>query len=176
MNQWKRSRSQGFSLLEMVIALFIVSLLFGMAIMATRQFFGDEELRSASQKLALLAKTARQAALRENRPYEIMVEADRLTLHPVQNESEKGEAGSEFDPLSEQKHQAEELVLPSSVKLKIKVWGSEDWVKPKRSAWRFTASGLCAPDSFRLERGESWIQMTFNPLTANRQEQEWYLP
>ncbi|NJK91331.1 MAG: prepilin-type N-terminal cleavage/methylation domain-containing protein [Blastochloris sp.] len=31
---------QGFSLLEIIIALFLVCLMFGMAIMATRQFLG----------------------------------------------------------------------------------------------------------------------------------------
>jgi prepilin-type N-terminal cleavage/methylation domain-containing protein len=167
--------SLGFSLLEMVIALFIVSLLFGLAIMATRNFFGDEELRSAAREVALLAKNARQDALRENRPYEILVQKDRLVLRPAEQESS---LPPEPGPKNEQTAEREpvEYILPDRVKMKVKVWGSQDWKKTEETVWHFSASGLCAPNSFHLERGTSWMQMTFNPLTANKQHEEWYLP
>lgn len=176
MNRLSQPGKQGFSLLEMVIALFIVSILFGMAIMAARSFFADEELRGSARQMALLAKTARQEAMRENRLYEIIILSDRWILQPgeevgANNTSSKPESqkpGEEVEPI--------EYLVPSSIQMKIRLWGSNEWEKPRELVWSFPATGLCAPNSVRLERGKSWMQMTFNPLTANRQDEEWYLP
>lgn len=177
MNRSNHSSRLAFSLLEMVIAMFIVSILMGLVILGTRSLLEDEQLRAASRKLVLMAKTARQYALLENRPYEIVMQADRWTLRPVRDES-SGEEASAVSELGFQEDEVEpvEYVLPEKIKMKIRLWGSTDWEKPLELVWHFSAVGLCAPNSFRLEKEDSWMQVTFNPLTANAQEEEWYLP
>ncbi|NJK93391.1 MAG: hypothetical protein HC904_17200, partial [Blastochloris sp.] len=70
----------------------------------------------------------------------------------------------------------EELFVPESVQVKIRPWGFRRVGEAAKVRLGFSPTGLCAPHSLRLEREESWMQMSFNPLTANRQEEQWYLP
>jgi prepilin-type N-terminal cleavage/methylation domain-containing protein len=168
-----RSR-RAFSLLEMVISIFIVSLLLGLAIVATRSALADEELKSTARQLALMAKTARQEALLGNRAFEVFFEPGQWTLRPVEEKSEE----TVIDDASVEEVEFEPVVYhpPASVLLKIRRWGGQDWEKNPEQSWYFSATGLCAPHTYRLERGDSWFQMIFNPLNANIQEEEWYLP
>jgi len=174
MRSLRQSGSRGFSLLEMVIVMFIIMVLAGLAIGVTREVFGQEELRATSRKLALFAKTARQDALRENVAYILTLTPDRFILQPAeefveaQTESESDSEKPVVKPI--------EFMLPEKVKLKVKIWGSKDWEKLKEVTWTFTPTGLCAPHSFRLERDTAWMEMSFNPLTANLQDEAWYLP
>jgi prepilin-type N-terminal cleavage/methylation domain-containing protein len=168
---WKKEG--GFSLLEMVVALFIISILLGMTITATRDLLKDEELKGVSRQFAFMAKTARQEAVLENRPYEISMETNRWVLRPVAKEN-----SSDFKQEQERATAVPNLVyvFPKNIRLRVRLWGAEKWEKERKAVWHFSSTGLCAPHTLRVENGGAWIQTTFNPLTANPQEEEWNFP
>lgn len=171
MNFSAKTGSPGFTLLEMIIALFILMLVLGMAVMATRNVFADEDLRQASRKLQVFAKTARKQACLEGRPWEIVFKPGLWLLKPA-----AGSGTGEPSDLSPADPEPVEYRIPATLRWKIKIWGSKAWETPKETSWIFTSTGLCAPNRFRLERGDSWMELSFNSLTANAQDEEFYLP
>jgi type II secretory pathway pseudopilin PulG len=156
--------TRAFTLLELIIAMFIVMLLLGLALAATREIFSHEELRQTERQIALFAKTARRYALRENRSYELVLDERWLELRPA----EKIVDADDGEPLR--------FEIPQSVKLWVQRWGADGWESPRELAWMFMPDGLCAPNWIRLRQGEAWMEERFNPLTANRQDETWYLP
>lgn len=171
MNIPAKTGSSGFTLLEMIIALFILMLVLGMAVVATRNVFADEDIRQANRKLQTFAKTARRQACLEGRPWEIVFKPGLWSLKPV-----APSVATEHSDLSAAEPKTVEYQVPTTMRWKIKVWGSKTWETPKEASWIFTPSGLCAPNRFRLERGTSWMELSFNALTANVQDEEFYLP
>ena len=155
--------SRAFTLLEIIITMFIVTLLLGLAIAATREVFNNDELRKTEQQIALYAKTARRYAIQENRSYEIILDERFLELRPAEKITEFDESLLRFE-------------IPKTVKLSVKRWGADDWESPRELVWTFMPNGLCAPNRIKLQRGEAWMEVTFNPLTANRQDETWHLP
>jgi prepilin-type N-terminal cleavage/methylation domain-containing protein len=154
--------SRAFTLLELIIAMFIVTLLLGVTLTVTREIFGNEELRRTEQQLALFAKTARRHALRENRRYEMIFDEQRVELRPA------AEYAEDDTPLF--------FEIPLTVSVQVKRRGNDEWETPRQWVWSFMPDGLCAPNRVRLQRGAAWVEETFNPLTANRQDETWYLP
>jgi type II secretory pathway pseudopilin PulG len=176
MNSLRQSANrQAYTLLEIIIAMFIVMLLLGLAIALTREVFGNEELRKTGQQIALYAKTARRYAIRENRSYEVILDGNLLVLRPAENTVASME---DFGAIESETVVDEPQVynIPPAVRIWIKPWGTDDWETPKEFVWTFMANGLCAPNRIKLQRGAAWMEATFNPLTANRQDEEWYLP
>jgi len=166
-----KAGSPGFSLLEMIIALFILTLLLGMAVLSTRNVLADEEIRAAVRELQLFAKTARNHAAEINRSQELVLDADSWTLQSTSliksaKESSPGEIKEEYTSYK----------LPSGIRWKVKPWGSDQWETPKNLAWIFSSTGLCAPHRFRFERNNSWMEFSINPLTANPQQEDFNLP
>lgn len=168
MKSHRSNRSLGFSLLEMVIVLFIIMVLAGLAIGLSRDVFGQEELRGTAREISLLAKTARLKAIEENVSYKISITPNLLSLQPLQE--------LDSDQPEESAEKVIEYKIPEKVILKMKQWGDQDWQKIEEITWIFKPSGLCAPNSFRLERDDAWMEMSFNPLTANKQDEAWVLP
>jgi len=168
-----KSGSSGFTLLEMIICLFILALMVGMAMVGLKDVLGDDDLREASRQLEIFAKTARSQALDLNRDQELLVLPRSWELRQVQA---KPEEGDEKDKEEEENVRVLTYQIPKSVTLKIKRWGSSKWEKPDNLSWVFTSSGLCAPHRFRFERDKSWMEMSFNPLTGNTELEEFYLP
>lgn len=168
MRSHRSDRSLGFSLLEMVIVLFIIMVLAGLAIGLSRDVFGQEELRGTAREISLLAKTARLKALDENISYKISITPNQLSLQPLEElNSEESVEGS---------GKVIQYKIPEKVILKMKQWGDQEWQKIEEVTWIFKPTGLCAPNSFRLERDGAWVEMSFNPLTANKQDEAWYFP
>jgi competence protein ComGC len=176
MNSLRQSANrQAYTLLKIIIVMFIVMLLLGLTIALTREVFGNEELRKTGHQIALYAKTARRYALRENRSYELILDGNLLVLRPAENAAPPME---DFGTAETETAVDEPQVysIPPTVKIWIKPWGVDDWETPKEFVWTFMPNGLCAPNRIKLQRDEAWMEATFNPLTANRQDEEWYLP
>jgi len=163
-------RHAGFTLLEMAICLFILMLVIGMGAGLMRGALGNEILRDADRQARFMAKSARLSALRENRDFEMAVEPGFLVVRPARTLEEDGKAG---EPEAEEAGESR-FDFPPDVKVLVRHWGSEKW-EPS-GAFLFPASGLCEPAAFRFERGDAWMEFVLNPLTANPQDEGFYLP
>ncbi len=162
--------------MELVIVMLIASLVLAMAAGLVRDAFKNEELQNAGRKLALFAKTARRQAMQENREYEIILRADSILLQPAQLEDAVAGAQPPEDS-DASTGKTLEYRFPEGVKFRVKLWGADEWDDLKEQRiWTFPPTGLCAPHRFRFEKGEAWLEETFNPLTANKQDESFYLP
>ncbi len=63
---------------------------------------------------------------------------------------------------------------------RIRFWGSSLWLEPGSEPecppWVFAPTGLCNPLRVEFRKGEAWIEIAFNPLTADIQEERYHLP
>jgi type II secretory pathway pseudopilin PulG len=175
--------NRGFTLLEICLVLFIAVLIMGLAVPVTTSLMSEQQLREPARQFELLVKTARRQAVQENRPYEILMSAGGFLLQPVfgaetpgpqpapetEPESEEGEdVPAPFEPL--------EYRLPSGVTYLVQRWGWNKAAKPAEDRWIFQGTGLCEPMIIRFQREESWLEISFNPLTASVDDESYYFP
>jgi type II secretory pathway pseudopilin PulG len=156
----------GFTLFEICLALFIVVLILAVAIPATSGLLTEQNLRGEVRELVLFAKTARRQAIQEQRPYQITFSPAGFILEPIaptETEKTAPETAAPFEPLV--------YTLPTGTALTLQRWGDKEWIKPKEERWIFQGTGLTEPLSFHFQRGESWIEIDLNPLTASIDEE-----
>lgn len=68
---WQSHRSRGFTLVELMIGLVLVSILMGIGLPTFRSFILDQQLRSATSDLRIALTTARSEAVKRNRVVEL---------------------------------------------------------------------------------------------------------
>ena len=155
----------GFTLIEILFALFIVSLILAIALPKAGNLLLQEQIRGTARKLELFAKTARTQALKEQRAYHLFFEKNSLVMEPfTQNEkNEKGGTRTSYR-------------LPGSVVGQTRSWEEEKWEKMETLNWIFQPTGICEPLRFRFSKEKAWLETEFNPLTASAQNESFYFP
>lgn len=81
-----------------------------------------------------------------------------------------GAAFTMLDPVEQ------EYSLPSDVALTIKGWQEKEWTTPQDRTWIFPPTGLCEPLTVHLQRGDAFIEDTYDPLTGSVKEQKYSFP
>jgi len=105
-----RSRPRGVSLLEVMVAIFLVVLTAALVLPWTAGWLGDRELDQAQDQLAMQFMLARAAAREQGRPVEVVVEGggDRgvearwmspATIPGDDDDDDRGSFGGRGDPL-----------------------------------------------------------------------------
>ena len=157
--QHSKPRS-GFTLLEIIITLAIISTIMGGAILMLTGGGSQlvDKVRLETQSLA--KETLRDAKLHE-RPYSIIVSHEAIWSTPEVSRSED-------DPLSPPEKGL--INIPETVTVSYLIAGDEEWSTITKSdeplVWAFTQSGLCGALSLRFEDEDSIHEMSFHPLTA----------
>jgi type II secretory pathway pseudopilin PulG len=157
--------TQGFTLLEIGVVLFILVVLAGMAIPMTSSLIAEERLRQDVRELQLYARTARRLAISESRPYEILFTENGFLLEPY---------------LTGEKAREKEVVrshaVGSNASYVVQRWGAREFGKPVEESWIFQPDGLCEPIRVHFQSGKGWMEFAFSPLTARAQEETYYFP
>lgn len=148
-----RRRAAGFTILEVCVVLFIVAVLFVVAVPPAAHLFDEEKLQAPIRELQAFARTARRNAMMEDRSYEVLLLNDSYVLRPVDNGKE-----TEKKPVT--------YGLPSDVTFAIKRLGDREFRKEADARWIFSANGLCEPITFLFQRGSDWVRCRADPLTA----------
>jgi len=169
-----RRRPAGFTLLEIVIVLVIVSVVIGGAVGLMVYSSDERVLRNASGEIELLAKRARTTAILLQTPYALEFREGIVRLMPL---AEAGQierrtaggarVGGEEVPTG--RAERWEYPLEPGIEVFIRRWNSSEWFTTRKDnihVWRFDPNGLCEPISVRLTLGESWAEDTYHPLTA----------
>ncbi len=159
----KTSQAGGFTLMELVMVMLIMGLLAGFMFFAYEELAEDEALREPSLKLQQLARRASRSSTTQDQAYRIRFEEQQFYV--------VAGTGDDSSDRVEGRYQ-----LREDVELSIKRWQATEWVVPQGTDWVFAATGLAEPLSVRLERGESYIELDFNPLTGVVDERRSYLP
>lgn len=176
-----RAPRQGFTLLEMCIVLFIIALLAGMMVPAWNSALAEQAVRNDAHELSLMVKTAMLQSTDQHRAYIIDLTPPTMSLHPV------GATDSDSTPSTSDKDSSEEKTAPEDVQIVQQLDRANklllpDPDKPKAwqsvtsATWLFQPGELCPAPHVRLTRGNAWIELSFNPLTGNVDNEATYFP
>jgi type II secretory pathway pseudopilin PulG len=151
---------RAFTLLEVCFALFIVAVLFVVAVPPAARLFEEESLQRPIRELQSYAKTARRLAMVEHQPYEVLLLNDGYAVRPVEQNTE----GKQL-----------KYRLPDDITYEIRRIGDSDFRREADARWFFASNGLCEPMTFLFQRKNSWIRFEVNPLTARIENQQSFI-
>lgn len=147
------SYSGGFTLVEIIIVVLMIAVLSSIAVFSFAGLGDEESIKSPSNELIRLSKTAVRAAAIQGRPFTIAFEKEGFSLLGWE-----GKGGNH-------------VPLPEGTKLSILRWGEKEWHPAVGQTWMFGSNGLCDPIKVRFESNNSMIEMGFNPLTGSPVDQ-----
>lgn len=158
------SRVQGFTLLELCVVMMVMALMMGLAVYSFRGLDGESAIRYPASELESMAKEAvRRASLYET-PQVIVFEKTGFLMQYRQ----EADANSNADQSAKWQRR---VTVPSEMKILIRRWGTKKWIPATGERWVISAGGFCEPLEVRLELGESFIQMEFDPLSGGVREE-----
>jgi len=167
--------SHGFTLLEMCMVLFIMALLMGLSLPAIQSTFVEQGVRNDATQLSLMVKTAMLKSADQHRPYVIDFTKQTMTLHPAPDavsnaDNDDAKTGvSEDDVITTVLDSSNKLLFPDPDK-------ANKWLPIKSAAWFFKPGELCSVPRVRFVRDTGWLEMSFNALTGNVENETAYFP
>ncbi len=154
----------GFTLLELVMVLFIMALFLGIASFSFQGIDAEEALRKPASELQKMARDAvRRAGMYEQtQTIEFTKTGFAMRFAKDPADIKKGEENQLW---------LHQVKVPVNMKLSIQRWGSTKWQAATGQRWVMLSSGLCEPLTVRMELGNSYLEMHFNPLTGGVQDE-----
>lgn len=152
------SKRKGFTLVEITIVMVVLMLLLTMTLPSFLSFMDHEELRDASRTLRIYAKTAQRQAIYTKKQHEVELGKNRIAVFSVED-SEKPILEYEWD---------------EDIRAELRFWLEKKWYRFKGQRWTFDSTGLCQPISVSFRKDSSYVELTFDPLTANVAEENFY--
>jgi len=165
------------------MVLFIIALLFGVTMPAMQSAFVEQAVRKDSHQLALMVKTGMiQSA--EERAYALDLTPTTMALHPV------GEAAADPDTAASG-DEDDNAAASSSAPKDVEVTSELDppnqllapdlqkvnaWVAMPPTTWVFQSGELCPVTRVRLARRDAWVEMSFDALTGNVENETSSMP
>lgn len=147
-----RRRRAAFTLIEIVIALFIMMLLLTLAVPSLSGVLADRRLRRTLDQFTSLVRTAQERSVAEHRNYLLVQDRQSLVVRP------------EAFTKEEKPFTAAELQLDRGVALKFSFPAALRRDPPPQ--WIFWPTGTCEPAEVEYSgRNGHWSAM-FSPLSA----------
>src|SRR5271154_7161037 len=78
-----REQGPGFTILEVCVVLFIIAVMFSVAVPTASHLLDEEKLQGPIRELQTFARTARRNAMMEDRPYVVLLLNDSYLLRSV---------------------------------------------------------------------------------------------
>jgi Tfp pilus assembly protein FimT len=148
-------RRNGFTLIEIVISLFILMLLLLLALPSVSGVLANRRLQASLDSLNEMVRSAQEHSIKERRPYIIEWQKRTILLHPaalVEGESKAPTAALNLD-----KGHAYVLRLPAAL------------TKGPFAQWTFWPSGTCEPANVKFKGPPGAWEVDYAPLTAKPQ-------
>jgi len=134
----RRSRSAGFTLLEIIVAMALTLLVIGIAAVSISGVRAEDQLRRAAAVIETTARQNLMQALNSQQTVRMDLTAGAFG------------AGNEFGGM-----------------LLVRRYGESAFRKPRRGeAWEFSPTGICEPIEVRISGPAGLIEIGFDPLTA----------
>lgn len=158
-------QSRGFTLVEMVITLAIISLLMTLALTSLSGLTHQKELEEPILKLQEFAKKARNLAILEQRPYQVEILPGGIALYSGVTTA----AASPMPGEAQAKPQSlvDQFTWEGNMTMNVRRWNMRDFAEPGRHVWIFERSGLCEPLTARIQGENGFIEVSFNALDAH---------
>ncbi|MBM3857379.1 MAG: prepilin-type N-terminal cleavage/methylation domain-containing protein [Verrucomicrobia bacterium] len=129
---------QGFTLLEVLIALALVAVLLSIAVPYMRDAFGSQQSDQISEAISTLVQQTRAAA---------------MTAHESRY--------IDFNDASFRQ------LFPAGWKFQLERMGDQKFHDPASGErWEFNGEGICDPLSLRLQGGGQMLTLKFDPITG----------
>jgi len=181
---------RGFTLLELCIVLFILALLAGAALPAMDSAFTEQGLRNDAHQFSMMVKTGMIQSGEQNRPYELDLTDKAISLQPVPSpETAATPFASAADTpdlsLTHPDQEPDPAPVLEDVTMNLNLTNGFElpdakkknaWEAVTAEHWIFQPGDLCPLPRVRLVRGKAWIEMSFNPLTGNVEDEAAYIP
>jgi prepilin-type N-terminal cleavage/methylation domain-containing protein len=157
-----RSQRAGFTLLEICIVLVILGVLMGVIAPGMQSALNEQAVRSDAHRLSLLVKAGMLRSNEEHRSYVLTLDEKNWSLLPLGDNSAQPDSDSTWQPGSGNK-----LLLPNE---------AGKWLPNLSTQWDFRPGELCPATPVRFTRGKSELEMTFNALTGNVEDERSIFP
>lgn len=151
-NILRMRRQDGFTLIEMVIAIVIMLLILALAVPSLTGVLADRRLRRSLEGVNSLVRQAQERSIAERRSYLIVWRDKQFALRA--EGLTKGEGSGAVATMSWGKKDAFTLSLPAAIE--------ED----PPSAWIFWPSGTCEPAVITYRGPDGTWKAKYSPLTA----------
>ena len=161
--------------------LFIMALLAGVAMPAMNSAFTEQALRNDSHQLSIMVKMAMIKSREQQRSYVMSLDGKELMLEPAPgaigdapaataSEVNGDEDADDVPPeVISQTHTLGNVIKFPDVEKK------NAWESLPSVTWTFDPAGLCPLPRVRLERGDAYIELSFNALTGDVEDESVYL-
>ena len=143
---------RGFTILEMMIVVFILALLFALAIPSLNGVLADKRLHRSLDRFNDLVREAHERSLAEHRAYLIVWNDTFITLQPAA--FLKTEEHQAIDTIPIKRHDRWSLELPAAL------------VKKVPPEWIFWESGVCEPARVRFASSDGTWTAEYSALSG----------
>src|SRR5919201_918710 len=145
-------RQRGFTLVEIIIAVFILALLFALAIPSLNGVLADKRLHRSLDRFNDLVRQAHERSLAEHRAYLIVWNDTFISLQPAA--FLKTEQHQPIDSIPIERHDRWSLELPAAL------------MKKMPAEWIFWESGVCEPARVRFVSNDGSWTIEYSALSA----------
>ena len=143
-NMTRSRRLTAFSLVEVLVSIFIAMLIIGIAVLSIGAVNEEARIRRVGSLLEATARTALQESVKTQRDHWIGFSRDSFAVLPE---------GKPFE-------------LPHDGNIELRHWGEKTWQSADDARWRFSSEGLCEPLQVRFTLGGATLELQFDPLTG----------
>lgn len=162
-----RPRPQGFTLLEISIALFIMVVLMGLCLYSFAGLEEEQMLKHPAREFEKMTLEAMRRAALHEKPQVIRFDASGFTLHYRQDPDGLPDQG--------QAHWARRVTLPADMRLSLRRWGAAQFTPASGQRLVIAPGGLCEPVVARFELNQAWIEVGVDPLTGRTRDLDLHL-
>lgn len=145
-------RQRGFTLIEVVIAVFILLLLLTLAVPSLTGVLADKRLHRSLDRFNELVRQAHERSLAEHRAYLIVWNDVQISLLPAA--FLKTEAHEPIDTIPIARHEKWRLEFPAALSKRVP------------SEWIFWESGVCEPARIRFASNDGSWTTEYSPLSG----------
>jgi prepilin-type N-terminal cleavage/methylation domain-containing protein len=145
-------RQRGFTLVEIVIAVFILLLLLTLAVPSLNGVLADKRLHRSLDRFNELVRQAHERSLAEHRAYLIVWNDVQISLQPAA--FLKTEPHEPIDTMPITRQEKWQLELPAALSKKVP------------AEWIFWESGVCEPARIRFASDDGSWTTEYSPLSG----------
>jgi len=144
---------------------------------AMRSAFTEQGMRDDSRQLALMVRTAMLQSDEQRRPYAIDLTGTKATLHALKPISDANDSTTDTSDETPVSGSDVSFNFDSSNKLLVADPDKAGaWIPVPSTSWVFQPGDLCHVPRVRLLRGKAWMEISFNALTGNVEDETTYFP
>jgi prepilin-type N-terminal cleavage/methylation domain-containing protein len=175
---FRRTPRRGFTLLEMCIVLLILGILMGVIAPGMQSALAESGVRSDARQLSLMVKTAMLQSIEEHQVYVLNLNEKSLSLGPLApTTGNDGKPSDPDQPLQQAQDSTQTWTLDAKNKLLLPdPDGRGHWQPIQSAQWVFRPGELCPATQICFTRGEARLEVTFNALTGNVEEERSIFP